>query len=137
MVKLRARENRPSLTWMIEAVPGRALSGRGTFAVLGRVIGGIIGLDARILQGARVLVGVLGFFSLLASAARPATLQSREKRVCALRHGRRAVMMMTGLMPMMARLAGSIAPPRGRAVHDLVVAQLRGAFREQTTPVQI
>jgi len=44
-----------SFTWAIEAVPSRALSGRGTSAVLGRVIGGIVRLDTEILKLARVL----------------------------------------------------------------------------------
>lgn len=123
---------RISLTWTIEAVPRRTLSGRGTSAVLGRVIGGIIGLDAGILELARILglhaAGVLRFFPFLAPAARPTTFQSREESVGALRHRYRAVV---PIMPMVddARLTRSITPPRRRAIRDLAISELRGAFR--------
>lgn len=126
-------------TWMIEAVPGRALRGRGTPAVLGGVIGGIIGLDAGTLELARVLrlhaAGILGLFPLLAPAPRPATLQGREEGVSALRDRHRAVPM----VPMMddTGLARSITSPRRRAVRDLAIPELRGAFRELTAPVQV
>lgn len=119
-------------------MPGRALSGRGTSAMLGRVIGGIIGLDARILELARILhaAGILRLFPLLAPAASPTTLQGREENVGALCHRCRTVPM----MPMMVDDAGStrsIIPPRWRAIRDLVVPELRGAFRELTASVQV
>jgi len=67
-----------SLTWAIEAVPGRALSGRRTSAVFGGIVGGIIGLSTGILELARVLrlhaTSILKLFPLLAPAARPAAL---------------------------------------------------------------
>lgn len=123
---------------MIEAVPGRALRGRGTSAVLGGVIGGVVGLDAGIL--ARVLrqhaAGILGLFPLLAPAPRPATLQGREEGVSALRDRHRAVPMMPMMMDN-AGLARFITSPRRRAVRNLAIPELRGAFRELTAPVQI
>lgn len=129
-----------SLTWAIEAVPSRALSGRGTSAVLGGVIGGIIGFDTEILVLAPVLrlhaTGILGFLPFLTSAARPATLQSREKGLGALGH-RRTVMPMMPMMMDDAGLARSTISPRRRAVRDLAVPELRGAFRELTAPVQV
>lgn len=109
--------------------------------MLGRVVGGIVGLDAGILElDRRVLrlhaAGILGFLALLAPAARPATLEGREEGVGALRH-RRSVIAMPMVMHDAAGLARSTAPPRWRTVGDLAVAELRGAFRELTTPVQI
>lgn len=119
-------------------MPRRTLSGRGTSAMLGRVIGGIIGLDARILELARILhaAGILRFFPFLAPAARPTTFQSREESVGALCHRYRAVVPM---MPMVddARLTRSITPPRWRAIRNLAISELRGAFRELSTSVQV
>lgn len=135
-----AKSEGTSLTRMIEAMPRRALGGRGASAVLGGVIGGIVGLDTGILELGRVLrlhaAGILGFLPFLAPAARPATLESREEGVCALRH-RRSVITMPMMMHDAAGLARSTTAPRWRTVGDLAVAELRGAFRELTTPVQI
>lgn len=122
-------------------MPSRTLSGRGTSAVLGRVIGGIVGLDTKILELGPVLqlhaTGILGFLPLLTPAARPATLQSREEGMGALGHRHRAVMPMMPMMMDDAGLARSIISPRRRAVRDLAVPELRGAFRELTAPVQV
>lgn len=130
-----------SLTWAIEAVPGRALSGRRTSAVFGGIIGGIIGLSTGILELARVLrlhaTSILELFPLLAPAARPAALQSREESMGALSHRHRAVMPMMPMMMDDVGLARYITPPRRRAVRNLVVPELRGAFRELTAPVQV
>lgn len=121
-------------------MPGRALSGGGASAVLGGVIGGIVGLDAGILELARVLrqhaAGILGFLALFTPASRPATLKSREEGVGALRH-RRSVITMPMMVHDAAGLARSTTAPRWRTIGDLAVAELRGAFRELTTPVQI
>lgn len=143
-------------------MPGRALGGRGASAVLGGVVGGVVGIGAGgALELARILrlqqaAGILGLLPLLAPAARPAALQSREERVGALRHRR-------GMMPMMAMMlsdaartgavrtaaaaaaaadaAAAAAAPRRRAavvvVRDLAVAELRGALRELAAPVQV
>lgn len=106
--------------------------------MLGRVIGGIIGLDARILELARILhaAGILWLFPLLAPTASPTTLQGSEENVGSLCHRCRTMPM----MPMMVDDAGftrSIIPPRWRAIRDLVVPELRGAFRELTASVQV
>jgi len=68
--------------------------------MLGRIIGGVVGLDAGTtfeLASFLHATGIPRLLPLFTSAARPAALQGREERVGALRH-RRAVMPM---MPMM------------------------------------
>jgi len=55
--------------------------------------------------------GILGLLPLLAPAARPTTLQSREESVSALGHRRRAVMSMMPMMMDDAGLARSITSP--------------------------
>lgn len=129
---------------MIQAVSGRALRGRRASAVLGRVIGGVVGLDAGALELASFLrlhgAGVLGLFALLAPAARPAALQGGEERVGALRHRRAVIPMMPMMMMTMvdhAGLARIVAPPRRRAVGGPAAPQLRRALRQLTTPVQV
>lgn len=73
---------------MIKAVPGRALRGRGAFAVLGGVIRGVIGFDAARLVGVlgEDVPGILRLLSFLAPTAGPSALQCREEGVRLLRH---------------------------------------------------
>lgn len=77
---------------MIETVPGWTLGGRRAYAVLGRVIGGVVGLDP-LRQPAPT---ILRLFPFLAPVPAPPTFQGREEDVRALRH--------RGGVPMMAMM---------------------------------
>lgn len=114
--------------------------------MLGRVIGGVIGLDAGILELAGVLrlrqtaAAILGLLALLASAAHPPALERGEERVGALRHRGAAMMPITVSDAGRAGLALTAAASRRRAadvVAGLAVAELRGALRELTAAVQV
>lgn len=66
---------------MIETVPGWTLRCRRAFAVLGRVIGRVIGLDPAMWYPA-----IFRLFPFLAPVAAPPAFQGREEDVRTLRH---------------------------------------------------